>query len=220
MYYCAMIFRLFPEIMQFPDPALAEEDGLLAIGGDLSRQRLELAYHMGIFPWYSEGEPILWYAPHERCVIFPGKIKVSKSMQQVFRKGVFTFSCDRAFELVIQHCASVPRKGQDGTWITREMQEAYIGLHHAGIAHSIEVWQAGFLAGGLYGVVINGVFCGESMFSLAANASKAALIWMCREQNYRLIDCQVPNPHLMSLGAELISRDRYLRILNTQQDIV
>lgn len=208
-----MIFRLTETDLSFPDPALAEEDGLLAIGGDLSEARLRLAYSMGIFPWFSDNEPILWYAPHERCVIFPGKIKVSKSMQQVLKQNSLNVTFDHAFEAVIGHCATIPRAGQDGTWITTAMQEAYLNLHRKGLAHSVEVWTDNRLAGGLYGLGLNRVFCGESMFSLAPNASKTALIWLCRQENYELIDCQMPNKHLMSLGAELISREKYLQIL-------
>jgi leucyl/phenylalanyl-tRNA--protein transferase len=209
-----MVFQLTPAVIQFPDPALADDDGLLAIGGDLSEERLKLAYSNGIFPWYSEGEPILWYSPHERCVIFPEHIKVSKSMEQLFKKNVFSFTADHDFKSVILNCASIPRKDQDGTWITDDMQQAYIKLHEKGIAHSIEVWKEGKLAGGLYGLQINNVFCGESMFSNEPNASKAALICLCRNVNVKLIDCQLPNPHLMSMGAEMISREEYLGILN------
>jgi leucyl/phenylalanyl-tRNA--protein transferase len=208
-----MVFQLLPGVIQFPDPALADDDGLLAIGGDLSEERLKLAYHNGIFPWYSADEPILWYAPHERCVIFPEKIKVSKSMEQVFKRNVFTVTIDRDFKSVIMNCASVPRKDQDGTWITNDMQQAYINLHEKGIAHSVEVWKDDKLAGGLYGLQINNVFCGESMFSKEANASKVALVWLCRNMNLTLIDCQLPNPHLMSMGAEMISREEYWEIL-------
>ncbi|WP_118952285.1 leucyl/phenylalanyl-tRNA--protein transferase [Taibaiella helva] len=208
-----MIFRLSDEEIWFPDPALAEEDGLLAVGGDLSSERLRLAYAHGIFPWFSEDDPILWYAPHERCVLFPDKVRVHKSMQQVFRQNRFSIRQDTAFEAVIRNCASVPRKGQDGTWITGAMQQAYLNLNRQGIAHSIEAWDGAVLAGGLYGLAVNGVFCGESMFSKVSNASKAALIWLCRHGGYRLIDCQLPNPHLMSLGAEMISRENYLAIL-------
>jgi len=185
----------------------------LAIGGDLSRDRLILAYENGIFPWFSEDDPICWYAPHERCVIFPEKVKVSKSMRKVLADAVFTVTRDEAFEDVIAHCAKTPRKGQDGTWITTEMQDAYIDLHRNGWAHSVEVWYEGQLAGGLYGMEINGVFCGESMFSLMSNASKTALIWLCRQPGYRLIDCQIPNDHLISLGAEMIPAESYLSIL-------
>lgn len=207
-----MIFRLTEELI-FPDPSLAEPDGLLAIGGDLSGERLVLAYQNGIFPWFSEGDPICWYAPHERCVIFPERVKVSKSMRKVLADGIFTVTMDQAFEEVIVNCAQSPRKGQDGTWITTEMHDAYIGLHQNGWAHSVEVWHEGRLAGGLYGLEINGVFCGESMFSSMSNASKTALIWLCRNPAYRLIDCQLPNDHLLSLGAEMIPQDDYLLIL-------
>lgn len=208
-----MVFRLSPDIIMFPDPALADDDGLLAIGGDLSEERLKLAYNHGIFPWYSEGEPILWYSPQERCVLFPEKIKVSKSMEQIFKRNVFTITVDRDFKSVIAHCANVSRRDQDGTWITDDMQQAYINLHKKDIAHSVEVWKGDKLAGGLYGLRINNVFCGESMFSNEPNASKAALIWLCRNMNFALIDCQLPNPHLMSMGAEMISGERYFELL-------
>jgi len=207
-----MIFRLTDELI-FPDPSLAEPDGLLAIGGDLSGERLVLSYQNGIFPWFSEGDPICWYAPHERCVIFPDHVKVSKSMRKILADGIFTVTMDQAFTDVIANCAQAPRKGQDGTWITTAMQDAYINLHEKGWAHSVEVWHDGNLAGGLYGLEINGVFCGESMFSLMSNASKTALIWLCRNPAYRLIDCQLPNDHLMSLGAEMIPQEGYLSIL-------
>lgn len=203
-----MIFQLVDELV-FPDPALAEPDGLLAIGGDLSRERLILAYENGIFPWFSEGDPICWFSPHERCVIFPDRVKVSKSMKKILADQVFTVTMDTAFAEVIALCAKTPRKEQDGTWITTEMQQAYIDLHQSGRAHSVEVWHNNALVGGLYGIQVNKVFCGESMFSLMSNASKTALIWLCRTNNYELIDCQVPNDHLMSLGAEMISREVY-----------
>lgn len=208
-----MIFQLSEEELVFPHPSLAEEDGLLAIGGDLSRNRLVLAYQNGIFPWFNEGDPICWFAPHERCVIFPDKVKVSKSMRKVIADGNFTVTMDQAFEQVIVNCAQAPRVGQDGTWITDKMQNAYIDLHQNGWAHSVEVWFEEQLVGGLYGLEINGVFCGESMFSRMSNASKTALIWLCRTNRYRLIDCQVPNDHLMSLGAEMIPREEYTLIL-------
>lgn len=208
-----MIFRLLSDSLIFPDTTLAEPDGLLAIGGDLSAERLLLAYQSGIFPWFSEGEPILWYAPHDRCVIFPDRIMISKSMRKVVQSGVFALTENKAFEMVIRNCAENQRKGQDGTWITSEMQEAYIRLHHKGLAKSIEVWQDGKLVGGLYGVGINHVFCGESMFSLVSNASKTALIYLAQTMDYQLIDCQLPNEHLMSLGAEMISGEHYLSLL-------
>ena len=211
-----MIFQLAEEELVFPHPSLAEEDGLLAIGADLSKDRLVLAYHNGIFPWFSEGDPICWFAPHERCVIFPEKVKVSKSMRKVLTDGVYRVTKDQAFEQVIVNCAETPRMGQDGTWITDDMQNAYINLHKNGWAHSVEVWYGDQLVGGLYGLEINHVFCGESMFSRMSNASKTALIWLCRSGNYRLIDCQVPNDHLMSLGAEMIPREEYTAILQAQ----
>ncbi|GGH10620.1 leucyl/phenylalanyl-tRNA--protein transferase [Pedobacter zeae] len=207
-----MFFQLLDDNPGFPDPALAEEDGLLAIGGDLSMERLLIAYSNGIFPWFSEGEPILWYSPHERCVIYPSKIKVSKSMRKILKQKVFEITFNQAFAEVIRNCATTERKGQDGTWITNEMQQAYINLHQQGYAHSVEVWQGGTLVGGLYGIKFNRVFCGESMFSHVSNSSKAALIFLSK-MNIDLIDCQLPNDHLMSLGAEMISRELYLEML-------
>ena len=213
--FSSMFFQLLADDPAFPDPALAEEDGLLAIGGDLSMERLLIAYSNGIFPWFSEGDPILWYSPHERCVIYPDKIKISKSMKQVLKQGIFKVTLNQAFKEVILKCATTPRKGQDGTWITTEMQEAYLRLHENGYAHSVEVWQDDKLVGGLYGLKVNRVFCGESMFSQVSNASKTALIFLS-ELNIELIDCQLPNDHLMSLGAEMISRERYMEMLQSQ----
>lgn len=207
-----MFFQLPDQEMIFPNPALAEDDGLLAIGGDLSMERLLLAYSNGIFPWFSEGEPILWYAPHERCVIYPERILVSKSMRKIIRDEVFKITLNTAFEEVIFNCANTPRKGQDGTWITNEMQAAYINLHKHGYAHSVEVWHHQQLVGGLYGLKVNRVFCGESMFSTVSNASKAALIYLSK-LDLDLIDCQLPNDHLMSLGAEMIEREVYMKML-------
>jgi leucyl/phenylalanyl-tRNA--protein transferase len=208
-----MIFRLPEDEIVFPNPALAEEDGLLAIGGDLSVDRLLLAYRNGIFPWFSEDDPICWYSPHERCVIYPEQVKVSKSMEKVITKGQFTVSYNQAFQAVIENCARVGRRDQPGTWITKEMQEAYIALQRHGHAASVEVWMEDELVGGLYGVLINRVFCGESMFSLASNASKTALIWLCRTGRFSMIDCQLANDHLMSLGAQMISRAEYMKVL-------
>jgi leucyl/phenylalanyl-tRNA--protein transferase len=206
-----MIFRLDDRLI-FPDPALAEPDGFLAVGGDLSVERLLLAYQNGIFPWYSEDTPILWYSPHERFVLFPGELRVSSSMRRVLRSGKFKVTQDRSFEQVIGACSRVPRIGQDGTWITPEMQTAYITLHKLGHAHSIEVWQHDVLAGGLYGIAVGNVFCGESMFSQVSNTSKTALIHLC-SMGYALIDCQVHTDHLASMGARMISREEYTRIL-------
>lgn len=205
-----MVFRLPDDEIVFPNPELADEDGLLAVGGDLSAERLILAYQNGIFPWFSDDDPICWYSPHERCVIYPGKLKVSKSMKQVLKNGGFKVTADKAFGKVIANCAKIPRKDQPGTWITKEMQEAYINLHQLGWAHSIEVWQNDTLVGGLYGVAINKVFCGESMFSLVSNASKIAMIFLCQQSDFELIDCQLPNDHLLSLGAEMIDREEYM----------
>ncbi|WP_423148680.1 leucyl/phenylalanyl-tRNA--protein transferase [Rubrolithibacter danxiaensis] len=210
-----MIFRLSESDLVFPPAELADEDGLLAVGGDLSPQRLILAYKNGIFPWYSEETPILWYSPHERFVLFPEKLRISKSMRQVLRSERFIVTENEAFEEVIKACATAYRKDQDGTWITAEMQQAYIELHKSGNAHSVEVWENKELVGGLYGVKTGSVFCGESMFSKVSNASKTALIWLCNNKNYRLIDCQIASEHLEKMGAELISRAVYMRYLNS-----
>lgn len=207
-----MIFRL-DERLIFPDPALAEDDGLLAVGGDLSSDRLLLAYQNGIFPWYSEDDPILWYSPHERFVLYPERLKVSKSMRQVLRSGRFKITMDTCFNEVIEACSTVERNGQDGTWITAEMKAAYNRLHQLGHAHSVEVWEDDELAGGFYGVQVNSVFCGESMFSKASNASKTALVWLCQSGRYKLIDCQVYTDHLTSMGAEMISGEEYMALL-------
>ena len=208
-----MVFELDANEIYFPDPSLAETDGLLAIGGDLSAERLILAYQNGIFPWYSDDDPILWFSPHERCVIYPERLKVSKSLNKVLASKTLTVTVDQQFELVIAHCAKTPRKDQPGTWITQDMQAAYLSLHKLGWAHSIEVWQGETLVGGLYGIVIGNVFCGESMFSLVSNASKVALFALCKRMKFELIDCQLPNDHLISLGAEMIDRETYLTIL-------
>jgi leucyl/phenylalanyl-tRNA--protein transferase len=207
-----MIFRLDKRII-FPEPSLAEEDGLLAVGGDLSTDRLILAYHNGIFPWYNDDTPILWYSPHERFVLFPDELKISKSMRQVLKSGRFKVTYEENFAEVIDACSTVNRKDQPGTWITTDMKSAYIRLHKGGHAHSVEVWEDEKLVGGLYGVQVGEVFCGESMFSKVSNASKVALISLCNTSKYRLIDCQVYTEHLESLGARMISRDEYLRIL-------
>jgi len=207
-----MIFRLDDRLL-FPDPALADKDGLLAVGGDLLTGRLLLAYENGIFPWYSDGSPILWYAPHERFVLYPEDLKVSKSMRQILRSGRFTVTMNKSFNEVIEACSSVERSGQDGTWITDDMKAAYKKLHTEGHAHSVEVWEQDKLVGGFYGVPVNSVFCGESMFSRVSNASKAALIWLCNAGLYQLIDCQVYTEHLESMGAQMISRAAYMDVL-------
>ena len=209
-----MIFQLNDNDILFPDPALAEPDGLLAIGGDLSPQRIISAYKSGIFPWFSDDDPFCWFSPHERCVIFPSKIHVSKSMLKSMRAKEFDVTTNTAFAAVIAACKNTGRKDQHGTWITDEMQEAYLKLHDLGYAKSIEVWQNKKLVGGIYGLEINNVFCGESMFTSVSNASKAAMIWLCTQNKYTLIDCQMRTDHLISMGAEMISQKQFMNILN------
>lgn len=208
-----MLYKLDEHDTWFPPAEHAEPDGLLAVGGDLSVERLMAAYSCGIFPWYSEETPILWYSPHERFVIFPARLKISKSMRQILRSGKFRVTYDLAFDHVIEACSKMKRNEQAGTWITGDMQLAYKDLHRYGTAHSVEVWMGSELVGGLYGVVIGRVFCGESMFSKVSNASKTALIWLCQNKNFEIIDCQLYTAHLESLGAEFITRDEYLNIL-------
>lgn len=208
-----MIFQLDKNMLAFPDPSLAEDDGLLAIGGDLEPERLLLAYQNGIFPWYNEDEPICWYAPKVRCVIYPQEVRITSSMKKVLSKKQFDIKVNTQFEEVISNCKNISRKGEPGTWITDEMEAAYIHLHNLGIAHSIEAWESGNLVGGMYGVSVNNVFCGESMYSKVSNASKAVLIWICQESTYHLLDCQLPNPHLFSLGARMISQQEFLNEL-------
>ena len=201
--------------IEFPEVHFADQNGMLAAGGDLTIPRLKLAYESGIFPWYSSGEPILWFSPDPRMVLYPEDLKITKSMNQVLKSHRFRISYNEAFTEVISHCKTIDRssQGESGTWITNEMKEAYIALHHAGIAKSIEVWEGKELVGGLYGVEIGKVFCGESMFSKVSNASKLALIHLVRENHYSLIDCQVYNPHLASLGAMEINRAKFLALL-------
>ena len=207
-----MIFRLTNELV-FPDPSLAEEDGLLAIEGDLSTERLLLAYQNGIFPWFGDDSPILWYSPKMRFVLFPNDVKISKSMRQIMNSKKYTITVNKAFEDVINACAAIKREGQESTWITTEMKEAYIKLHQLGFAHSIETWENDKLIGGLYGVMMNNVFCGESMFSYQSNASKMALIWLCQNIELKLIDCQIHSNHLESLGARMIDRESFMKFL-------
>lgn len=209
------LFQL-PDEPLFPPPHLAEPDGLLALGGDLSMERLLEAYSQGIFPWYSRKEPILWWSPDPRFVLWPAELKVSKSMRKVLRDGQFDLSLDRDFRAVIHACQEIPRPGQRGTWITEEMLEAYCQLHELGYAHSVEVWQAGTLVGGLYGISLGRSFFGESMFARVSNASKAGFIHLVRTLDaagFDLIDCQVHTEHLESLGATLIPRKTFLTAL-------
>ncbi len=212
-----MVFQLDDDVVLFPKPSLAEEDGLLAVGGDLRVERLLEAYALGIFPWYSEDTPVLWYAPHERFVLFPKEVRVSKSMKKVMMRNEFTITFNQAFEQVIDNCSSIFRKDQDGTWIVDDMKRAYISLHQNGFANSIEVWNNGELVGGLYGILVGKVFCGESMFSKVSNASKAALIFLAHSFDLELIDCQIYSEHLDSMGAKLIPQIDFSRILETQE---
>jgi leucyl/phenylalanyl-tRNA--protein transferase len=199
---------------RFPDTrqALREPNGLLALGGNLSSSTLLEAYRRGIFPWYSEGQPLLWWSPNPRMVIYPDEVHISKSLSKFQKKKPFSLSLDRAFREVIQACANSPRLDQDGTWISDEMMQAYIELHHQGHAHSIEVWRGEDLVGGLYGIAIGHCFFGESMFSHAANASKVAFVSLCQQfqrWQFPMIDCQVYSEHLASLGAREIDREPF-----------
>lgn len=208
------IFHL-TDAISFPPVECATEEGILAVGGDLSPERLLAAYSRGIFPWYNEGEPILWWSPDPRFVLFPEEVYISKTMRQVLRRNIFRIHYDRSFDEVVKRCQG-PRKKQRGTWITPEMRDAYRNLHELGFAHSVEAWRDGHLAGGLYGVSLGGCFFGESMFAEESNASKAALIVLAlrlREIGFLVIDSQVYTAHLESLGAREIRRDEYLEIL-------
>ncbi|MEN8124902.1 MAG: leucyl/phenylalanyl-tRNA--protein transferase [Bacteroidota bacterium] len=203
----------------FPDVETASTEGIVAIGGDLSPERLILAYKSGIFPWYNEGEPIIWYSPNSRMVLYPEHLKISKSMQQVLRKGDFKITYNQNFEEVIHQCKNIYRKDQGGTWITNSMEDSYINLHKMGMAKSVEVWQNNELVGGLYGVDLGNIFCGESMFSKVSNMSKVAFIHLAKKlekDNYKLIDCQVYNAHLASLGAVEIPRKDFIEILQIE----
>lgn len=200
----------------FPDVEKADDDGLLAVGGDLSPERLLLAYKNGIFPWFNEDSMILWWSPDPRMVLFPNNIKISKSMAQIIKSNEFRITYNTQFEEVVNACSAIKRKGQKGTWITPEMKSAYLKLHQMGIAKSIEVWESDLLVGGLYGIDLGNVFCGESMFSKKSNASKFAFISLAKElqqKDYKLIDCQVYTAHLESLGAEEIPRKQFIEIL-------
>ncbi|MDX5584230.1 MAG: leucyl/phenylalanyl-tRNA--protein transferase [Aureibaculum sp.] len=200
----------------FPPVSSASIDGMIAIGGDLSVERLLLAYRSGIFPWYNEGEPIVWYSPDPRMVLFPEKLKVSKSMRQLINKKIFNVTFNTHFNEVIANCKIMNRNDQLGTWITDEMQKAYTKLHEFGVAKSVEVWLDDKLVGGLYGIDLGTIFCGESMFSYVSNASKIAFIYLVeklKSENYSLIDCQMYTSHLESLGAQEIPRSDFLKYL-------
>jgi leucyl/phenylalanyl-tRNA--protein transferase len=205
------------ERIWFPPVEEAMEDGLLAFGGDLSVERLLLAYKEGIFPWY-DGEVPLWWSPDPRCVLFPDDIKISNSMRQLLKQNVFEFSVDADFREVMQNCQQAKRKGDPGTWITDEIVEAYCTMHKMGHAHCAAVYKDGEMVGGLYGLVVNNVFCGESMFSKVSNASKYTFIKYVQHlsaNGIELVDCQVHNPHLESLGATMIPRKQFLNILKS-----
>ena len=211
------LFRL-SEHIDFPPARLSRADGLLCIGGDLRPERLILAYENGIFPWFSENEPILWWSPDPRLVLFPKDIRVSRSLRKTIHKGHFHVAVDRDFESTIRFCAR-PRKGEnEGTWLVQGMIEAYIRLHRMGVAHSIETWTEDRLVGGLYGIHIGKAFFGESMFSLENDASKVALVALAnhlRINGFRFIDCQVTSNHLINMGAVEITRNSFLKLLNT-----
>lgn len=201
----------------FPPVDSANTEGLLAVGGDLSPERLLLAYQSGIFPWFDNDSIILWWSPDPRMILYPHQIKISKSMRKVIRSNQFRLTKNTCFKEVLEYCSSVPREGQDGTWITTDMKNAYLKLHEKGIAKSYEVWEGNKLVGGLYGVDLGDIFCGESMFSLTSNASKFAFIKLAEElqsKNYKLIDCQLHTDHLESMGAQEIPRKEFIKFLN------
>ncbi len=204
--------------LYFPPVSQASPEGIVAIGGDLSPERLMLAYRSGIFPWFEDDEPILWWSPPERMVLFFDELKISKSMRNILNREIYSVTFNTAFRKVIANCRDIKRDGQASTWITPEMTEAYCRLHEMGFAKSVEVWHNGQLVGGLYGIDLGHTFCGESMFSKASNASKVAFIALAKElqsAGYKLLDCQVHNDHLESLGAREISREDFLEILRS-----
>lgn len=209
------VFSLTEDLI-FPPPELADEDGLLAVGGDLSHDRLLLAYSMGIFPWYSDNYPILWWSPDPRLVLVPKELKVSRSLRQTIKKNIYKITINQAFEDVIRTCAEIPRRGEKGTWITDDMIQAYIGLHKAGHACSVEAWEDEELAGGLYGVILGKAFFGESMFARKSDASKAAFVIFVeqlKEQGFELIDCQVTTAHMKRFGAREMPRAEFMKLL-------
>ena len=209
--------HLISDVLYFPPVNEATSEGILAVGGDLSSERLLLAYKSGIFPWFNPGEPILWWAPSSRMVLFFEDLIISKSMRNILNRNIFKVTFNQDFKAVISNCRSIKRDGQNGTWISDEMIEAYCKLHKLGIAKSVEVWQNEELVGGLYGIDLGNVFCGESMFSKVSNASKVAFISLANQlknDNYKVLDCQVYNEHLESLGCNEIDREDFMRILN------
>ena len=214
------IYRLLDELV-FPPPEYADPSGLLAVGGDLSNERLLEAYRLGIFPWYSEDQPILWWSPDPRLILELNDFKLSRSLRKIIKRGIFRVTFDRAFEEVIRACASVPREGQHGTWITPEMQEAYIDLHGLGYAHSVESWFEEKLVGGLYGVSLGEAFFGESMFHRVSDASKVALAMLVgklKSWNFHFIDSQMTTEHMLRLGAKEMPRRVFLKRLKSALD--
>ena len=210
------MYRLTDALL-FPSPEQASDEGIVAVGGDLKPERVMLAYRKGIFPWFESDDFLLWWSPDPRMVLFPDQVKISKSMRAVLRKKQFEVTFNKAFDDVVEACAKVKRFGQNGTWITPGLMEVYSTLYTQGHAHSVEVWEEGVLVGGLYGIDLGTVFCGESMFSKANNASKVALISLAKElkkNKYELIDFQVPTQHLASMGAESIPRSEFLTYLS------
>ncbi|MDQ1159982.1 leucyl/phenylalanyl-tRNA--protein transferase [Chryseobacterium sp. SORGH_AS 447] len=208
--------RLDENEISFPDPLLYDGyEGIVAVGGDLSVERVWFAYQLGIFPWYNPGEEILWWCPDPRFVLFPDALKVSKSMQKILNRNVFTFSENQNFREVIKNCQEINRRGQDGTWLSEELMQTFIKLHEYGLAKNLEVWQDGELVGGFYGLQIGRVFCGESMFAKVSNASKAGFIHFVEthKDSLQIIDCQSHTDHLESLGATMIPKKEFLKIL-------
>lgn len=200
----------------FPSPRSANEHGVVAYGGDLNPNRIIQAYRQGIFPWFESDDNLLWWSPNPRMILYPEKIKISKSLKLVIKKNTFKVTFNKDFEEVIESCSNIKRLGQKGTWITSGLKESFLNLHEKGLAMSVEVWKDSKIVGGLYGLDLGNVFCGESMFSKSSNASKVALVNLSselRKNNYKFIDCQIPTEHLKSMGGEEVSRDDFLKLL-------
>ena len=204
---------------KFPSPQSATNEGVVAVGGELNPLRILEAYKNGIFPWFNDDDNLMWWSPDPRMILYPEKIKISKSFKSFLKKKEYRVSFNENFEDVIESCSNIKRVNQKGTWITNGLKQSFIKLHQMGYAHSVEVWQNGVIIGGLYGLDLGNIFCGESMFSIKSNASKVGLYFLCQElkqNNYRFIDCQVPSQHLRTLGAVEISRDNFLKKLFNQ----
>ena len=204
------------EALRFPSPHLATEEGIVAVGGDLRPERVLLAYQKGIFPWFEKDDFLIWWSPDPRMILYPNKIKISKSLNSFIKKTPLKITFNKDFEEVIESCSNIKRLGQKGTWITKGLKESFIKLHEKGLAISVEVWENSQIVGGLYGLDLGDIFCGESMFSKSTNSSKVALVYLAKElkkKNYRFIDCQIPTAHLKSMGGEEISRDEFLALM-------